>query len=225
MDTCVSVYVYVYQERERISVTLVTTAAQSCASDLCMCSRDVCACTISLISLLCLFVCRCRSNTKNTGQYMSSNDRKWTLSLKDVTKHSISVRSHKKHALTRAWKVRQKHRVAGPTIGCCSNKASCIEEKQRVRQLAINHTQTNKQTKTNKKTCMLVSLCVSVHEERERISVTLVTTAPQGCASDLCTCERARVCWYYLANLSTVSVCLPVHIVTPKNTQTHNKHH
>jgi hypothetical protein len=60
MHTCVSVYVYVYAERERISVTLVTTAAQGCASDLSMCARArVCAGTISLIPLLCLLVCRC----------------------------------------------------------------------------------------------------------------------------------------------------------------------
>jgi hypothetical protein len=37
MHTCVSVYVYVYEERERIIVTLGITAAQGCASDLCMC--------------------------------------------------------------------------------------------------------------------------------------------------------------------------------------------
>ncbi len=34
-------------------------------------------------------------------------------------------------------------------------------------------------------------------------------------------CVRARVCWYYIADLSTVSVCLPVHDVTQKHTYTH----
>jgi hypothetical protein len=59
-DTCASANVNVYEERERISVTLVTTAAQGCANDLCMCARAcVRAGTMSLISLLCLFVCRC----------------------------------------------------------------------------------------------------------------------------------------------------------------------
>ncbi len=61
-DTCVSVNACVYEERERISVTLVTTAAQGCASDFCMCERTrarVRAGTTSAISLLCLFVCRC----------------------------------------------------------------------------------------------------------------------------------------------------------------------
>ncbi len=49
--TCVSVYVCLYAERERISVTLVTTAAQGCPRDLDLCAR-MCAGTISLISLL-----------------------------------------------------------------------------------------------------------------------------------------------------------------------------
>jgi hypothetical protein len=34
-------------------------------------------------------------------------------------------------------------------------------------------------------------------------------------------CVSARVCWYYFANLSTVSVCLPVHTVTHTHTHTH----
>jgi hypothetical protein len=53
---CVCVCICV--QGERISVTLVTTAAQACPSDLCMCVC-VCAGTISLISVLCLLVCRC----------------------------------------------------------------------------------------------------------------------------------------------------------------------
>jgi hypothetical protein len=67
-------------------------------------------------------------------------------------------------------------------------------------------------------TCVCVYVCV--YEERERISVTLVTTGPQGCASDLWMCARAK-CWYYFAHLSTVSVCLPVHTVTQEHTHTH----
>ncbi len=43
---------------------------------------------------------------------------------------------------------------------------------------------------TNIHTCVSVYACV--YEERERISVTRVTTAVQGCASDLCMCSRAR---------------------------------
>ncbi len=58
--------------------------------------------------------------------------------------------------------------------------------------------------------CMIVSVNVCVYEERERISVTLVSTAAQGCVSDLCMCVCACVCWSYFANLST-----------RKNTHTH----
>ena len=86
----------------------------------------------------------------------------------------------------------------------------------RVRQPAVSCTQKSKQT--NMHTC--VSVYVYVYAERERISVTLVTTAAQACPSDLCMCTHERVCWYYFANLSTVSVWLPVHTVTQKHTHT-----
>jgi hypothetical protein len=124
---------------------------------------------------------------------MSRNDRTPTLSLE----HSISVLSHKKQTrtLTAARKARQKRRLAGQTTGCWSNKATCIDEKQRVRQPAAKYIQKNKQkknkyihTQTQKYACWYVCL----YEERERISVTLVTTAAQGCPSDLCTCTRVR---------------------------------
>ena len=69
-----------------------------------------------------------------------------------------------------------------------------------------------------------VSVYVYVYPDQERISVTLVTTAVQGCASDVCMCVRGCVCWYYFANLPAVSVCLPVHTVTQKKTRTHKQH-
>jgi hypothetical protein len=96
------------------------------------------------------------------------------------------------------------------------------EERERIRasQPAVRYTQKSKQANTH--TC--VSVYVYGYEERERISVTLVTTAAQGCASDLCMCTNAHVCWYYFANLSTVSVCLPVHTVTQTHTHTHKQH-
>jgi hypothetical protein len=40
MHACASVHAHVYTERERMSVTLVTTAAQRCASDLWMCVQE-----------------------------------------------------------------------------------------------------------------------------------------------------------------------------------------
>jgi hypothetical protein len=48
IHTSVSEYVCVYEERERLSVTLVTTAAQGCASDVCMCSRARAVCVQAL---------------------------------------------------------------------------------------------------------------------------------------------------------------------------------
>jgi hypothetical protein len=101
-------------------------------------------------------------------------------------------------------KARQKRRLAGSTTGCCANKEPCIEEKQRVRQPAVRYTQKNKKKKNKyihtqthrhacwyaclyeerelkqKQTSICVSLYVFEYEERERISVTLVTTAAQG---------------------------------------------
>ena len=70
-------------------------------------------------------------------------------------------------------------------------------------------------------TCVSVYVCV--YEDRERISFTLVTTAAQACLSDLCMCLRARACWYYFANLSTVIVYLPVHTMTQKKHE-HTRH-
>ena len=77
------------------------------------CTRArVCSGTIPLISLICLFVCRCTPwhkhththtiYTKNTGKYMSINDVKSTFSLK----HSISVFSHEEHTHSpKRWKL------------------------------------------------------------------------------------------------------------------------
>jgi hypothetical protein len=62
-------------------------------------------------------------------------------------------------------------------------------ERIRVRPQAVRYAQKSQQT--NMHTC--VSLYVCVYEERERISVTLVITAAQGCVSDLCMCARACV--------------------------------
>jgi hypothetical protein len=99
----------------------------------------------------------------------------------------------------------------------CSNVCVYVErDRIRVKQRAVTYTKKIKQT--NMHTCVSVNVCV--YEERERISVTLVTTAAQGCPSDVCMCTHERVCWDYFANISTVSVCLPVHAVTQTHTHT-----
>jgi hypothetical protein len=253
VHTCVSVYACMYEERERISVTLVTvTTSRVCQWSLHVRARACVCWYYFVISLLRLFVYRCTpwhkhthtSNTKNTGQYMSSNDGTPTLSLE----HSISVLSHEKHAHSlKPWKpvknagwqgrqlapvqtklpVSRRNRelvnqlqgilkiinTKGSNLYIHRHKYACwyvwlYEERGRisVRQPAVRYTQKRKQT--NMHTCVSVHGCV--YAERERISVTLVTTAAQGCASDLCMCARACVFRHYFANLSTVSVCLPV---------------
>jgi hypothetical protein len=61
-------------------------------------------------------------------------------------------------------KARQKCPVAGPTTGCCPNKDTCIEEKQRVVHAAVSNTQKTKPKKeqiytyTDTQVCMLVCM-------------------------------------------------------------------
>jgi hypothetical protein len=114
MHTGVSVHGCVYVERERISVTLVTTAAQGCLRDLYMCA---CACVFRHYSANLTIFTR--------AQYLRSQPRET-------------------HTLTEAMKARQKRRVPGLTTGCCTTQAACIEEKQRVSQPAVRYAQRNK---------------------------------------------------------------------------------
>ena len=72
---------------------------------------------------------------------MSRHDRKSTLALK----HSISsTQPRPKRTLTEVMKVRQKHRVAGPTTGCLAKQDTCFELQQRVRQPDVRYTQKEK---------------------------------------------------------------------------------
>ncbi len=83
-----------------------------------------------------------------------------------------------------------------------SKKAPCIEEKQRVRQTAVRYSE---------------NICIYIYILRHT-SVHVSMMSAQGCVSALCLLARARVCWSYFANLSTVSFCLPVHTVTHTHT-------
>jgi hypothetical protein len=162
-------------------------------------------------------------------------------------------------------KARQNRRVSGPTTGCWTNQATCIEEKQRVREPAIRYAQekqTKKRTnmythahtsmnvvrydckrseseselgnqpvmkirKENKQTCILVclSMYVCMRSESESVSHSSPPQLKGVRVISACVCVRARVCWYYFANLSTVSVSLPVHTVTQqKHTHKHKQH-
>ncbi len=141
---CLSMYVCMRSESESASHSSPPKLKGVRVISACAHAR-MCAVTISLISLLCLFVCRCapwhthththKSNTKNTGKYISRNDRNSTLSLK----HGISVLNHEEHTLTEAMKAQQNCPMTGPTTCCRTNQAACIEEKQRVRQPALRY--------------------------------------------------------------------------------------
>jgi hypothetical protein len=74
----------------------------------------------------------------------------------------------------------------------------CFYEKQRVRQPDVVYTQRRKETKNKSKemfthTHLYVCLYVWLHEERERICVTLVTTAALKGVWVISTCVRACV--------------------------------
>jgi hypothetical protein len=154
-------------------------------------------------------------------------------------------------------KAQQKCRVTGPTTGCRTTKAPCIEEKQRVRQPAVRYTQKKKyiykyihNTHTsmhvgmydcmrieseseldnqlsgilrnaNKQTCILVCLCMYMCMSSESESASHSSPPQLKGVRVISACVCARVCWYYFLNLSTASVCLPVHTVTQTHTHTH----
>ncbi len=59
----------------------------------------------------------------------------------------LSAQPRETRTLTEAMKARPKCPVAGPTTGCWTYQAACIEEKQRVWQPAVRYTHINKQKK------------------------------------------------------------------------------
>jgi hypothetical protein len=121
MHTCVSVYVWLYDERERISVTLVTTAAQGFLSDLYVRVR-VCAGTISLISPLCLFVCRCTPTHPDTKTHrhtqatQKTQANRWQVMIENQHCYSSTVSQYSAtrntHSLKR-WKLGKNVRWQG----------------------------------------------------------------------------------------------------------------
>jgi hypothetical protein len=138
----------------------------------------------------------------------------------------LSTQPQETPTLTQAMKARQKRRVAGPTTGSGSTKATCIDEKQRVRQPAPRWSESESELdnqlsgilrKGNKQTCILVCLCTYVCMRSESESVSH-SSPPQF--------KGVRVtsaCVYYFTNLSTVSVCLSVHTVRQTHTHKHNQ--
>ena len=75
--------------------------------------------------------------------------------------------------------------------------------------------------KANKQTSILVCLCMYMCIRSERKSVSHSSPPQLKGVRVISACVRACACWHYFANISTVSVCLPVHTVTQKHTDTH----
>jgi hypothetical protein len=78
--------------------------------------------------------------------------------------------------------------------------------------------------KTNKQTSIRVCLCMHVCRRSESESASHSSPPLFKGVRVISACVHARVpcvCWSYFADLSTVSVCLPVHIVTQTHTHTH----
>jgi hypothetical protein len=119
---------------------------------------------------------------------MPSNDAKSTLSLKQKY---LSTQPRETRTLTEAMKARRKCPVAGPTTGCCSNKASCIVSKRNREvgnQVEGILRQTNK-TRTNiytdEQVCMLMCYdCMRSESESElgnQLSCILRQANKQAC--------------------------------------------
>ncbi len=135
----------------------VPTTAQPHRKGVRVCTTfaSVCAATTSLIHPLCLSVGLYMYVGVHSCLYIQSWGDIHVQQALDVRSNSCHVPSYvhtlsriqhfhsstalckqpqETHTLTEAMKARQKRRVAGPTTGCCTNKDTCIEEKQRVRQ-------------------------------------------------------------------------------------------
>ncbi len=139
---------------------------------------------------------------------MSSNDRRSTLALK----HSISVLSHEKHALTEAMKARQKCPVAGPTTGCWTTQDTCIEERSES-ESELDNQLSGILRKANKQTCILVCLCMYVCMRRESESASHSSPPQLKGVRVISACARARVC---AGTISLISLlCLFVCRCTP----------
>jgi hypothetical protein len=76
--------------------------------------------------------------------------------------------------------------------------------------------------KASKQTCILVCLCMYVCMRSERESASNSSPPQLKGVRVISACARSLACWYYFANLSTVSVSLPVHTVTHKK-RTHTQ--
>jgi hypothetical protein len=79
--------------------------------------------------------------------------------------------------------------------------------------------------KENKQTSILVCLCmyVCMRSESESASHSSLPQLNGVRVISACVCAHARLRWYYFANLSILSVCLPVHTRSPWHKHTHTQ--
>ena len=120
--------------------------------------RVISACVYARACMLVLFrsslYCVCLSagahrdtNTQET-QKTQANTWQVMIGINTCTQAQyLSTQPRETRKLTQAMKARQKRRVAGPTTGCRTTKADCIQEKQRVRQPAVRYAQKEKKSK------------------------------------------------------------------------------
>jgi hypothetical protein len=74
--------------------------------------------------------------------------------------------------------------------------------------------------KANKQTCILVCRCMNICMKSDSESASHSSPPQLKGVRVISACARMLACWYYFANLCTVSVCLPVHTVTHEETNT-----
>jgi hypothetical protein len=128
----------------------------------------------------------------------------------------LSTQPQETPTLTEARKARQKRRLAGSTTGFPSNKAPCIEEKQRVRPPSARPIQKNKQKRTNTYVHRHTSMHACMYDcirARANQRHTRHHHSSQGCVSVLYMCTRV---WACAGTISLISLlCLFVCRCTP----------
>ncbi len=228
--TCVCMHVPTTAQPHLKGVRVCTT----CAS--------VCAATISLIHPLCLSVCLyCTSVCPDACIYnpevLSMCNKHFMLgqtaviythtythshTFNTVTQAQHSVNSHEKHTHSpKRWQPGKNVGWQGRQLVLGQPKTPVSRRNRGLgRQLSYILRKTHKQTTyihINKS----IHVCMYDCMRSERESASHSSALQLKAVSDLYMCTHACVWWYHFANLSTVSVCPPVHTVTQTHTHTH----
>jgi hypothetical protein len=198
------------------------TAAQPHLKGVYMCTTcaSVCAATISLIHPLCLSVCLYMFVRVFWCLYIQSWGPIHVQQASDVRSNSCHIPSYihtlthiehlqsstalctqprETHTLTQALKVRLKCRMARPTTGSRTNKATCIDESQRVRQPVVSHNQKKskgKKTYLFTYTHVCTFVCMIVWGARANQRHTRHHRSSRVCEWSLSLHVRLRVSWH-----------------------------